>query len=358
MRKILVAGLLVVCGCQRVALVDNIDLTLDFTPLVGPSDALHTPYVVGATFDVWVQTAQKQSLANWTITSSDSTILSTGTSNYPDDHSLYVTVHAQTVGSVNLSVLDDHGSVQHTHPIEIRQPNRIDMLSHGSLIIGKGDAAALASNPAVLAGGQGTFLTRYYDGTTLLSGNGALTVAPSGGVDANVLQSFLFENRDWLQVTATGTGSGSVGLVVGGQTVAQLPVDVVPESALASMDLLGLNESQAHKNDWLVVLAQPYDSTGRVVFGANFSFTTNGVAADGIGDLYRYTYDATKPVMLEATHGILMDGVLIHSSGGFVDSTNHVFCSTSPGAPPASPVVLLIAASLLGLAFLRRRRAQ
>jgi len=55
--------------------------------------------------------------------------------------------------------------------------------------------------------------------------------------------------------------------------------------------------------------------------------------------------------MLEATHGTHADGVMIHSSGGFVDSTNKLGCSSVPGSAPAGSGALLIAA----LYFAHRR---
>ena len=38
-------------GCTRVTFKDSVDLTLDFAPLVGPSDPLHTPHVEGSNVD-------------------------------------------------------------------------------------------------------------------------------------------------------------------------------------------------------------------------------------------------------------------------------------------------------------------
>src|SRR5688500_11749150 len=73
---IIAASALLAGGCQDYYFADSVDFELDFTPLVGASDDLHSPYVTGASFDVFaLSTDEDESRANWSIESSDPGVL-------------------------------------------------------------------------------------------------------------------------------------------------------------------------------------------------------------------------------------------------------------------------------------------
>jgi hypothetical protein len=354
---VLALAALPLTACQEVGLVDNVDLTFDWKQLVGPSDALHSPYVVGSSFDIWVTTAKKQSLKNWRLVSGDEGVLKFGTPVFSSDQEdMSVPVQTLRAGTVEVKVHDSADEVRHTHTIEVKQPDRIDLLAHGQLLIDREDEAVI-DHPKILAGGTATFLARYFAGGEQLNGNGALSISSDSTADAHVEHTFLFEDRDWLQISPEASlAEAQLGLVVGGETVRQLPVSVVGESAIDHIELIGQDESHVSDGEWLVVLAQAFDTAQGFIYGVEYKFTTDGTLALGSGDLYRYGYKDSKPVMLEATHGEHVNGVLIHSGGGFVDSTNRLGCEFAPSSAPigVTPILLLGAFAL----FVRRRRAR
>jgi hypothetical protein len=356
-------ALLVVAGCSKVNLVDDVDIDLDWSPLTGPSDSLHTPYVLGASFAVWAELTGNQDRNGLSIVSADPSILSIGDSVFGDkDNSLYAPAQALATGSVDILAM--RGShVEHRHTVEIMVPDRVDVLPHGPLLVDETDVPSVET-PQVLVGGEATFLVQYYAGDQHLNGYGALSVTsdPASGVAPHVAKTSFLENRDWLQVEAVTEGAtGTVQLAVGGRPARTIAVDVVPDDAIETVSLVGESEKHASTGKALTVLAEAFDSTGNNIYGVDYSFTANGVVQNGAGgdpaqgDLYRYRYDSQDDVTLEATHGTLSDGIMIRSSGGFVDSTNNLGCQTAPGSAPrdAGLVLLLIA----GVALLSRARS-
>ena len=338
-------------GCQTSALVDDIDLALDFSPLTGPSDKLHTPYVTGASFDLWID-ARRADVHDWSIVSDDPTILSVGPFQGSNDRG-YASAVAMRAGAVSLSIVDGGGHTQHRSTVVVKQPDRVDVLAHGPLLLDD-DAHAAVTAPQILAGGTATFLTVPYAGEERLHGNHALSVVAHEGVAATVAQTSFLEDRDWLAVTAgAGAGASSVDLVVAGQKVRTLDLAVVDEAAITSMQLVGESELHRHDKDSLVVVAEASAPAGPV-YGVEYDFTVDGVKQSHEGDVYRYSYAKRDDVMLEASHGTLADGALIHSSGGFVTSTNTIGCSAVPGRGPTAPWTLL---GVLAVLVARRRRA-
>jgi hypothetical protein len=343
-------------GCQEVAIVDDVDLDLDWNPITGPTDALHSPYVQGAQFAVWVNTSKKESLRGWHIESNDSSVIALGQGVLSaNSETLFHAATAKNAGTTELRVLDGGGGVRHTHAVEVRFPDRLDVLPHGPLLIGR-DGVVSEEHPAVLSGGTATFLVQYYAGGDRLNGHGALASVASAHVDTHVEKSSFLEDRDWLVVDASQGGvSEELGLQVAGAMARTLPVDTVEEAAIDSMKLSSEGEDHAHEHEWLVLLAEAFDKGARTIYGAEFQFTANAVQQQGFGDLYRYEYAAKIPVMLEATHGAHADGLMIHSAGGFVDSTNRIGCSAVPGRATSSSLGagLLL---LVGVLLLRQAR--
>ena len=348
-------GVLLLGGCQEVTIVDDVDIALDWNPITGPSDALHSPYVQGASFALWVRTTKKQSLRGWRIESGDAGVLAVATPALSkDEEQLSIGATAQNAGSAELRVLDSAGEVRHTHTIEVRFPDRVDVLPHGPLLIGR-DNVTSEEHPLVLHDGTATFLVQYYAGGDQLSGHGALSAVASTDIDAHAEKTSFLEDRDWLVIDAAQADvTQEIGLTVAGTMARTLPVDTLAEAEIDHMQLDGESEAHAHNAEWLVVLAEAFSAANRPIHGVEFAFTANGTTQQGFGDLYRYKYDDKLPVMLEATHGLHADGVMIHSAGGFVDSTNRLGCDSVPGQ--ASPSGVLSALALLaGLCLWRRR---
>jgi hypothetical protein len=361
--------LIAITGCTKVTVVDDIDIDLDFTPLTGPSDDLHQPYVAGSSMTLIIQsTDNHEKFQGWTLRSSDSSVFAVAPLQI-EEHWASSAARALGVGVVQVDVLDGNSHVVHSRQIEVALPDRIALVAAGKLIIGQPESQSAIADLRMLAptttglttsNGVATVLARYYRGGQLLNGNGALSVESASGVVADVEQSYLFEQRDWLRVTAATPTTATVALAVGGTHVSAFTVEVVGESELASVRILGEDESHAHKGDYLVALAQASDGSGRDVFGVDYTWDLDGAQQLGEGDLYRYTYDPRQPKLLTARAGSLDATAMIHWGGGFVDSSNNIGCSTVPGRGGRFPIAAV--ALLAGIALItrrgRRRRAR
>jgi hypothetical protein len=362
-------------GCGSLYLTDDVDLTFDFHPLVGPSDDLHSPYVKGAKFNLFVHESQQSRVRpSWRIASEHPGILAVTDVRVEEYESSgerrrYLSARAAAVGegATHVVVLDDGGEVVHRAPVEVLRPDRIDLLAHGPLLVRRPPAQALTTEAQVLRGGTATFLARYYRGGRQLSGNGVLgAMVPAGAnpppVTARIVKSFLFEDRDWLQVTAARDGQGpmppttvDVQLLADGEPAGRVRVIAVDEAAIARVALSAEEARGAENGQWLVVLAEAFDAQGRPVYGVTYTWNFGGKPEQGLGDLYRYEYEEGMHKLLTATHGGMSAGAMIEARKGFVSSTNRIGCAVaSPRTPTIGPLLLL----LLCAAALGRVRAR
>ena len=362
-RKVAAAlcGLLVAlagAGCTRVTFKDSVDLTLDFAPLVGPSDQLHTPYVEGSSMWIYVESSNdNERYSSWNLSSSDPSTFFVERL-VADKGFALARGRALRPGSVTLIATDGSGSIVGTNQVDIERPDEVRLLSHGLLLIDHPEDEAQVSGLRVVAGGMGTYLARYYRGGQPLFGNGALTAAADAGATAQVVQSFLFEDRDWLQVSPSDAAAHSVTLSINGTAHSTVPLTGVARADVTSVRILGEDESRAKKDEWLVAWALSSDRSGQAVYGVEYQWQLGSTTQLGLGDLFRYPYDPSRPQMLTARSdspsGTVMAQAMIHAARGIVDSTNRVGCSAIPGATASgSPWLLLLALAPL----LRRRRA-
>ena len=364
-------------GCTHVTLSDDVDLTLDFNPLTGSSGALNSPYVEGSAMRIYVNSSNdRERFTGWSVKSSAPDVFSVETLEINGDSkpvSAYVRGHARSPGSAELQVFDDGGHQVGSDLVEVARPDEIRLLAHGQLLVGYAESDARVSDLRVLVGGTATYLARYYQKGRQLSGNGALSVPtevppiaqPVGGTAA-VAQSFLFENRDWLQLSPQNSGSATIDLLVNGTPFGSFPVVAVAPGEVTSVHILTSDESGKKSGDWLVGLAQSLDAAGRDVYGVTYAWTIDGATQDSLGDLYRYQYDPRQPKMLTASFGTMAAQAFIHAQKGYVDSTNHVGCSAVLGAaqrdgagndrPLLSIVALLSSLAALGAIGRRQRR--
>ena len=355
---ILFAALLAT-GCNSVTLVDDIDLQLDWNPVTGPSDALHSPYVQGASFTLWIRSQDnRERMLDWTVESGDAGRLSI---EHPvhnsDQRQFYATAHAMAEGTPEIIVRDGSGNVLRRQTVEVLVPDRIDLLAHGLLLIGHTEEEARVSEARVRTGGTATFLSRSYRNGRFLAGNGAVSVDPNPDVTGHVEPTFLFENRDWVQLSPLQAGAFSVGLSVGGTTpvhVSDVPLPAVADTEVNALRILGQDESHAQKDEWLIALAQAYDGAQRSVYGVDYHWQVDGVEQVGYGDLYRYQYKPGAPRMLSAQFGGMQANAMLHVGAGYVASTNNVGCSTAPGSAPRPLALVLVL--FLGYPFIRMSR--
>ncbi len=343
--------ILALAGCQTVTLNDSVDVDFDFTPLVGPSDSLHSPYVAGAEFSLYAYATDDSEELGWTIESAAPDVLRVDRT---ADGSAEVT--ATGAGQVELSVRDEAGDIVHRADVEVRQPDRADVAAHGPLIVRRPELErSNLDEVQVLVGGTATFLVRWYAGEQELSGNGALQVDADPGVTGSRRRTFLFEDREWLTLSVATPGRHEVRLLAGGEVVRTLTVIGVEEAAVDQILLHGMDETDRRDGEILTVLAQAYDTDGEPIYGVEYAWDVDGAAEAGLGDLYRYEFLAGNAVELCARHAGMEVRVTIQSAGGFVDSTNRIGC-TIAGAGLARSAALSSLAFLVPFALVLRRR--
>jgi hypothetical protein len=349
-----IALVVLAAGCQPTVTVDDdVDVVWDFVELLGPSSVLHTPYAEGASMTFYVHsTDDNEKMEGWTVESSDTSIFTFEAAQRAQDHPLYFVGHAIGDGTAALIVRDSSGSVVLHQPVESRLPDRAQLMSHALLILGRSEQEAQVTDVRTLAGGTSTFLVRYYLGQRTLYGNGALGVDAPPNVVASTPKTYLFEDRDWLQVTPNASGTSTLALKVNGNHFSDVPLEAVSDTQIQSLSIIGNDESHAQKGQWLVALGQAFDAQMRHIWGVDFTWDVDGQAQSGwygnAGDLYRYKFDPTRPSMLAASYNGMAAVAMIHSGGGYVDSSNHIGCSAMPGSPRAPlPIALLLLLAVL-----------
>ncbi len=349
MRTLLLALLLGACG-PTITLTDDIDLTWDWGPsLTRFENSLHSPYVQGTAMTVYVTTTDDHpNLSGWEIVSSHPEVFNVETIT-TDQYGAYAHGSALQSGTATLTVLDDHQHEVGSGDIEVAVPDRIELDAHGYLILDRDDEAPI-TDARIVAGGTATYMARYFNSGNELHGNGVLSAEAPAPLTATVLNTFLLEDREWLQITASTAGTAPMQLFADGVAVNNISVVTVPETDITGVALIAQPEDHHKDGDWLVDLAQAYDADGQRIFGVDYTWDVGGVAQDYPGDLYRYEYKSGDLQVVTATRGSLSDTTTIQSDAGFVDSTNNVGCAAGGGGS--------LGLVLLALAGLRRQRPQ
>jgi len=353
-------------GCAEAAVHDDLDLDLDFTALVGPSNDLHSPYVLGAHFDLYVVLHDENaSHDGYSIESADSSILDVGATLH-QGNSAFVHAVAAGAGRTKVRVRNPKGVVVNEGDVLVAIPDRAELYASGDEFLGKAyEEQGHVHEVRMLAGGTATYLVRYFAGQQELFGNGTLGAQVVGPAQAKTLSSFLLENRDWVQVTNDGsTGMGELSLSAGGQTFAAVPLTVLGQSDVTEVRIVGQDEGHARNGDWMVLLGESFDGASRRVYGVDYEWDKDGAlvkqdAPDGSqviarGDLYRYEFLKGDYHTMTLHLGTMTASAQIQSDTGMVSSSNTITCSASPwqsGSPG-----LAFALTGLGLVAVRRRR--
>lgn len=347
------AALGLLAGCHQYSLVDDIQLDFNlFDPPLGPTNELHLPYVQGAKVSIFVDGVSSKDAKGLAFESDDPTILSVdgvgsdGTASCTAHQAGTVTLHARLNGSEIVS-----------GDVTVALPTRAVLSPTGPLFVGDPTPLGADNTVQVLNGGTATFLVTYFDGETQLFGNGVLGATPSAGISATPEQTFLLQEREWIQVTPTATGTQTVALSADGVPFGTLTVNSVDESAVASVSLEPSSTSGAKNGDGEVVLAQSFDVARQPIFGVTYTWNLAGEEQTGEGDLFKYNFSDKKTGSLSAQFGSLSASTSIHATSGFVASSNDIGCAASPGAPGGSAGALGLAVAALAVLRLRRRSA-
>jgi hypothetical protein len=356
---------------RPVTMADSFDLDL-FGPHV---DDLHTPYVAGASFAITVSASSSQSQAGWSLSSSDPAVfrvesaLSGGSAN----------VTAVAPGQATLNVLNASGEVMDSHPISVAIPDQVNLYAEGLLVTGASDSAAQITQASIVAGGQATFLVRYFLQGTELYGSGALQTTTTTGLTAATVSETFATARDFLQVSTPETvgATGSVSLVIDNVVVGQVPITDVAASAVTQVSILQQSAAGVQNGTQLTLYAHAVDSTAADVYGASFNWSTNTngnaqsaqnqesdsdagiVWGGGPADLFFYDYESGSSETVTASYDGFSPSVVVHGQGGSVGSTANVACAVgvAPGSGGGGASWPALGALVFaGVAFAKRRR--
>jgi len=338
---------------KSVTMADAFDLDI-----FGPhEDDLHSPYVSGARFGISVLATGNQQ--GWTLSSSDPNVMRVTSSLVGGT----ATVTAGSPGHATLSVLDSTGALLDSHAVTVEVPDQVSLYAEGLLLTGAPDSTAQVSHASIVAGGEATFLVRYFAQGVELYGSGALQPTGTGGVTATTVSASFASDRDFLQVTAPAKGaSASVSLAVNHLVVGEVPITSVDASAVTQVSVMQQSSDAATTGTSLALYAHATDATSAEVYGASFDWSINGVSQSSVlvggpADLFFYSFDPTTIETVTAAYEGFAPSSVVHGHGGYVGSTANVGCALAraPGVDGASSAAAF-GLALAGLASARRRR--
>lgn len=339
-------------ACGGLRFTDDVDLTLDFFPFVpfATSDQLHTPYVQGADVTAYVRRWQgdRPMTGAWAESSDENVFEVLEVAFIDDGETLQIQGRATGPGEADLLVYHSDGDLWDTATVEVGFPTRAELHASGPMFV---DLDGSTEDPRVLVDGTATFQVRYFDGEEQLWGNGTLSIDADPALAAETDRTFLFENREWVRVTPEALGSHELDVYVDGTFLQTVAFEAVDAAAVDGVRIFGRDESGAEADDWLVLLAQSYDTAGERIYGVEYQWEIDGIGQFGEGDLYRYQYDPDHEADVVAEFDGHVAQVTANVGAGYVDSSNNIGCN-GLGALPGGFGALLWALP----AVLRRRR--
>ncbi len=341
------------CGPERIYFTDGIDLDFDFNAVSDNTEAMSMPYVTGIDTVIWVHSRwEDEDFTDWTVEVDDPDVLSIDGVIFDGEVPgiLGLEVTAAGDGLTELRLFNPAGKQISVADIEVADPDNAVLSPHGPLIINQPGLIEDEHSFQTLIEGTSTYEVEWYRGNTRLYGNGTLSVDYDPDIWVNIEDSFLFEERDWLQVSPGILGDHHLTLRSNDVAVQDVVFESVPESRVDEVIIHAESELGAEEDDHLVLLAQAYDEDMRPIYGVEFEWDLDGVVGEELGDLYRYTYDRSDAHTVGAYFDGLVDEVTIHGDG-YVSSSNNVGCAMS-GTGRGSLATL----ALLGIAGLVLRR--
>jgi len=245
-------------------------------------------------------------------------------------------------------VYDSFGELWDTSTVEVGFPTHTELHASGPMFV---DLEGSTTAPRVLVDGTATFQVRYFDGDERLWGNGTLSIDASPALAAQTDLTFLFENREWVRVSPDAPGVHDLDLYVDGVLARTVSIEAVDASAVDDVRIFGRDESGAHQDDWLVLLAQSYDEDNERIYGVEYFWEIDGVLQFGEGDLYRYQFDRHRESTVLAEFDGHVAEVTANVGEGYVDSSNNIGCNGLGGLPGGFGALLLVLPAVV-----RRRR--
>lgn len=346
-------------GCtSEYAFTDSVNRRpVELMPRADFGDELSTPYVLGASFTVYIEDREGDTnFTGWKVRVTDPTVMTLRDPEprWIDRHTLAVDLLASGPGTTELLLLDASHEVRGSASAEVRAPTGVKLYASAIAALEDPDFRGETPHPQLLAGGTASFVVQYLDDDLLLQGQTALEVATSPQLEAQVQHSRAANNRDILQLTAGEPGLAALELWVGGQPLQRVEVDVVAPEAVRAIDLIHRKGAEDDDNsDWLVV-AQAYDQYRDPIYGVGFGWDFEGRIFDQSGDVLVYESDPDLDHVKRVTAwtGGIEASIHVRATDAEVFTSNdEAFnCSvTAGGAPPLWALLLLACAG-------RRRR--
>ncbi len=352
------------CPDDQVHFHDNLDLVFDFKPFnpaKPPPDDLHSPYVVGTKFRMYAfRDHDRMNLDKAWVETSNPSVLEIGGLTTSDEVASF-DCYADRPGFTDITVFrsDRSPTVWGRARVEVAYPDRAQLTFAGPLFINAPTDEFVVRGPVpIVEGGTASFLVEYFLNETKLSGNDVLIARPrDDGLEAHVRQTWLFEDREWVQLTPLAPGDHVVDLLVGDRSVETITVRTVQPEDVKFIELRAEPDKPAREGDILAVWALGYDYNDNPVFGLEFDWDILGnfSSEPGEGDLFKYEYERREDATLEASYRDQAQRVNIHADSGWVSSTNDLGCTagTSGRAGPGVLAIALMVAVALGIG--RRR---
>jgi hypothetical protein len=339
---------LLAAGCGHTAnFEDDIEVVLNIGagkfPFSSTVDILHSPYVIGAQFSVYVLDngdLNSRNLADWTFESSSPAVIHVVGGSSPP----VVDLAAVGAGTTSFIVRDASGQIVGTHTVEVAVPDSAVVQANAWRLIGRSDSDSTVDGARVLIGGTASFMVEWFARKELLSGSRALSVHDAGTASVDTMQLPWSPVRDWFKVSPTDSTPVELRLSAGSADVRSFVVLPTASTEVASVALVGDSENGARTGDGLRLLGQAYDSEDQTILGVDFDWQVFG-SSSGRGDCLVYAFDPPTPAALTATAFNLSTSLAIHPTNVQILSSNTtasagamIVASQALLSPHASPV--------------------
>ncbi|NJK32963.1 MAG: hypothetical protein HC927_11445, partial [Deltaproteobacteria bacterium] len=209
---------------------DNLDLAYDIAAVFIPdkleADELHSPYLAGAEFRIYIwDDNDVTNFKGWHVESSDESVLriiDVDREEYDwdedddndEDWVLIVEVQAMGAGQAELEVYDRNEDFVDAAPIEVGVPNQVELRPAGPMFIDRdGVIPQLGPNQKLIGDGTATFEVEYYLDGARLWGRGSVSATSESPLIISLWgrETFLDEERDWLTISTDAVEPDAVG---------------------------------------------------------------------------------------------------------------------------------------------------
>ncbi len=341
--------ILTLIACQpadRFFVVDNFNPGIELS-----EDSVADSYAFGSDLHYTVNESahwgRRADLRGFTLVSSDPAVISISSAMSSVDT---VDAEAQAVGAgtASLLVLDDTGATVHEVQVEVAVPDAVTLTSKLAIDVGSGFVPGTPQK--ILVGSYSAFEAEFSASGRGLAAHEVLGAAGGDTLAVQVEDSTLWEDREWMSVWPTLSGTQSVSVLAAGSPISDVAFDAVAVEQIVGLQVVG-NVTGAGMDGTVVVGAVGVDASGAMVLGVSPTW----VLPDGtewVGDELSFEPDASiAPVTLTVRFGTVETEVSIAGRPTGTLSSSTIGCASVGG----SPAVWLGVAGLFAIAGRRRR---